>query len=1143
MKNLFFPVLLILCLSANSQFSKLYDFQIEQPGSIPLGDLITDGIYFYGMTSTGGSSDYGTIFKVKPDGTEFTKLLDFTGLNGQMPNGSLLLYNNALYGMTYYGGIGSRGVIFKINTDGTGYSKLKEFDEALSNDGLNPNGSLVVCSNVLYGLTEGGGTSGDGTAFKINPDGTGFAKIFDFNGWSYGRLPKGSLTVSGNSLFGYTCEGGTWGAGTIFKIKTNGTGYTRVLDIYHSGADIANSQGGKPQGSLVLSGKTLYGMTSMGGLYNKGTLIKIDTNGTGFVKLLNFDSPGTLRSPSGSLVISGNVLYGMAPYSSFGNGGIFKINTDGTSYSNLFSFDVSSKGTSPFGSPLLIGNMLYGFTVRGGLNDKGTIHKINIDGTGFMKLVDFNAGNHPGPALIASSDSTLMGTSCGEFYRGIIFKINKKTNQFTRILEFNGTSRGALPKGAFIQSGNVIYGTTSIGGSNDKGIVYKVNTDGNAFQTLVDFNELNGANPVCALVLSGNVLYGLTPSGGINSVGVLFKVNTDGSAFNKLIEFDEISKGSSPQGSLILSGDYLYGTTSVGGTNNKGLIFKVKTDGTGFTKLIEFDGTTKGSTPYGNLIMQGNVLYGTTTSGGTNNLGVLYKLNNDGSGFTKLIDYDGANKGSAPFDAPVLLYDSLLYGLTSAGGTNDLGVFYKVRTDGSNYTKLVNFDGTTNGSNPKNTPCVSGSELFAVTPYGGTNGMGTIFRYKLPRPTTQASKLSVENIMYSQADIHWTNGGGEQRVVFVKQGTATFNGIKDSTSYTANAKIGSGTQLGTSGWYCVYNGTDTGFTVKGLIVGITYTVVVIEYIGTAGVEKYLTKTSTENTSSFTTPIFNQSICIIRYDLQEKKNMIVWEREKGMYIKSYKILKEKSTNIYDTLGTVPFDATYTYFIDSVTNPDIQAIKYKICLVDSLNRRSIASPYHRSVNLSKITMPETNQSILIWNEYEDESKTFVPSNYHIYRDSAKGTLSLFTDQPAGSPYYSVNIDNVLPGERFQIVVDRDPACNPSLPYKANSGPYAQSLSNIVEFKSSSFHTVRKTTASVYPNPFSNSLTVGFNLENADDVTIDIMNTFGQKLSSQKFDGISGQNIFVMNTEILNLTSGIYFLEITSGSDRFFLKCNHQ
>src|SRR6185295_8272588 len=108
------------------------------------GDLVSDGTFLYGMTETGGSAGLGVIFKVKPDGTGYTKLLDFTGAaNGSKPAGSFFYDGNFLYGMTAMGGANDKGIIFKIKTDGSGFVKLLDFNGAANGSNAFGMGTLI----------------------------------------------------------------------------------------------------------------------------------------------------------------------------------------------------------------------------------------------------------------------------------------------------------------------------------------------------------------------------------------------------------------------------------------------------------------------------------------------------------------------------------------------------------------------------------------------------------------------------------------------------------------------------------------------------------------------------------------------------------------------------------------------------------------------------------------------------------------------------------------------------------------------------------------------------------------------------------------------------------------------------------------
>ncbi len=169
--------------------------------------------------------------------------------------------------------------------------------------------------HTLYGTAQYGGSNGAGTVFAVNTDGTGFTTLHTFsqtygphyNYNSDGAYPAAGLILSGNTLYGTTGEGGTNGYGTVFTVNTNGRAFM-TLHIF-TGWD-----GNELVASLVLSGQTLYGTTLYGGANGNGTIFAVNTDGTSFTNLHAFSlsgfSDGT--DPDGGLILFGNTLYGTA---------------------------------------------------------------------------------------------------------------------------------------------------------------------------------------------------------------------------------------------------------------------------------------------------------------------------------------------------------------------------------------------------------------------------------------------------------------------------------------------------------------------------------------------------------------------------------------------------------------------------------------------------------------------------------------------------------------------------------------------------------------------------------------------------------------------------------------------------------------
>ncbi len=340
------------------------------------------GNTLYGTAGRGGSAGAGTVFAVNTDGTGFTNLHSFTyGSDGANPQAGLILSGNTLYGAARLGGSAGYGAVFAVNTDGTGFTTVYSFTRG--NDGAYP-GGLVLSGNTLYGTASQGGSSDHGTVFKVNTDGTGFTTLYNFTGGSDGNSPSAALILSGNTLYGTAVAGGSSGDGTVFAVNIDGTGFTTLHSF--TGTNTADSY--NPQGGLLLSGSTLYGTAYDGGSSGNGMVFAVNTDGASFTSLYSFTGGSDGCNPDG-LILSGNTLYGTAFFGgSSGWGTVFALNTDGTGFTNLHSFTArsinssgyytNSDGALPVAGLILSGNTLYGTANIGGSSDHGTVFSISF---------------------------------------------------------------------------------------------------------------------------------------------------------------------------------------------------------------------------------------------------------------------------------------------------------------------------------------------------------------------------------------------------------------------------------------------------------------------------------------------------------------------------------------------------------------------------------------------------------------------------------------------------------------------------------------------------------------------------------------------------------------------------------------------
>jgi uncharacterized repeat protein (TIGR03803 family) len=761
--------LLLACLAVPWLFSAQdavasAEFQVlkalGQERGNPHAGLTLDGAgNLYGTTLAGGTEGYGTVFKIDPSGN-VSVLFNFSANIGLPLAGVVPGDDGSLYGTTplfnedstataykldasgnftvlhafgpgfittvgglikgidgnFYGasddcnGVEIRsGTIYKIDSAGN-YSVVYEFPEFPEGCQI-PNSEPIQGSDgSFYGTTN---NVGAGTVFKLDPSGN-FSTLHEFDSGIYEQSKL--LLTSDGSLYGTTFTGGANDAGIIYKIDPSGT-YS-VLHEFDGG------NGGKTPAAGLIQGSdgNFYGTTTAGGTDGQGIVYRISQSGD-FTVLHSFDSV-TGAIPYAPLVQYGDgSFYGTTDSGgSFGQGVIFKLDPAGTvsvvhSFGNTLVSSVSPYAALTEGSD---GNF-YGTTSRGGGDEiYGTVFRIDASGnTEMLHSFDGSDGASPFSKLVQGSDSSFYGTTFrgGANNAGTVYKIDT-SGTFDIVHEFDGGSGGTNPNAGLIRdSDGNLYGTTVNGGGSNSGIIFKIDPAG-VFTVLHDLNGgSDGAYPYSELVLGddGN-LYGSTVSGGGSDHGVVFKIDPSGS-FTILHNFDGGSGGSGPYAALIQGSDSaLYGTTVAGGGNDAGTIFSITPSGT-FNVLHEFDGSTGGSDPRGELI-QGNdsSFYGTTTYGGSNNTGTIFKLTTSGN-FTVLHSFDGGSDGAYPLAGLIQASDGSFYGTTTGGGTYDGGVIYRL-TETTQAT-------TTTLTSSRNPSVVGQSVTFTAT-VTGNSPTGTV---------------------------------------------------------------------------------------------------------------------------------------------------------------------------------------------------------------------------------------------------------------------------------------------------------------------------------------------------------------------------------------------------------------------------------
>jgi uncharacterized repeat protein (TIGR03803 family) len=404
-------------------FTVVHSFT-RSDGSGPMAGLLLDAAgNLYGTTLEGGTFDEGTVFKVDPSGNE-TVLHNFTSSNGAgaYPLGGLVMdAAGNLYGTTQFGGSSNDGTVFKLDTSGN-ETVLHSFADY---DGGNPGAGLIMdAAGNLYGTTRQGGLLEAGTVFKLDTSGTETV-LYSFGSFGDGAHPAPALIMDkAGNLYGTTVQGGTAFNGTVFKLDISGN-----ETVLHS---FTGNDGGSPLAALVMDAAgNLYGTTNQGGANGSGTVFELGTSGTETVLHSFAKTGGDGWSPVGSLVMdAAGKLYGTTQFGGAdggagnGAGSVFKLDTSDNE-TVLHSFGSSGDGANPVADLIMdkAGN-LYGTTVGGGANGYGTVFKLTfsvpftsftaslaIVPPGFRLNGAFTTGPGAAPIDLATQDLTLkVGT-------------------------------------------------------------------------------------------------------------------------------------------------------------------------------------------------------------------------------------------------------------------------------------------------------------------------------------------------------------------------------------------------------------------------------------------------------------------------------------------------------------------------------------------------------------------------------------------------------------------------------------------------------------------------------------------------------------------------------------------------------------
>lgn len=558
------------------------------------------------------------------------------------------------------------------------------------------------------------------------------------------------------TFWGMTAEGGAFNAGTIFKMEPDGTGHT----IQHSFAiETPGSRPGFGSQMLQLANGKMYGVTEYGGLNASGVLYEYNPATNTYIKLYDF-AQATGRNPTGGLALAPNgKLYGMTQAGGSANFGVlFEFDLTTNTYTKKVDF-IGANGSFPFACTLYLhtNGKFYGVTNQGGTSGLGLLFEYDPATNTYTKKIDFTGtanGSYPYTTLMITSTGRVFGATSqgGTNNNGTLYEYNPSTNVLTKRRDFSSAD-GRFPLAPLVEADNGrLYGLAGSGGTNGQGTLFEFNLSTNTFTKKIDFAGTNGNTPYPGFVKAANgKLYGMTNGGGVSNVGVVFEYDVASNTLTKKLDFflDPATgkglNGMVPTSNFTLSSTgLLYGTTSQGGSTGAGVIFEYNTSTNSYSKKIDFFYSPNGSYSFGGLAQAANgKLYGMTQIGGVNDEGALFEFNPNGNVYTKLYDFNSTS-GNYPTGSLAAAPDGKLYGMTPNAGSFDQGTLFEFDPATNTFTKKVDFDLNSNGSEPQGSLLLaSNNKFYGVTSSGGQTGYGVLFEYD-PATSTLINKIEFD---------------------------------------------------------------------------------------------------------------------------------------------------------------------------------------------------------------------------------------------------------------------------------------------------------------------------------------------------------------------------------------------------------------
>jgi len=592
-----------------------------------------------------------------------------------------------------------------------------------------------------------------GSIISISPENQEITSQFSFSPIDGITIDLGKLLEVNGEFWGATRGGGKHGFGVIYKINSSNE-YVKIYDFTGETAIV-------PATSLVYHESRIWG-TAISTTSDKGLIFSIATDGSSFRIESDFSSidtgittekgltsydgslwgftypsekdpavlwkyddgelehisdlPSEIGNPASIPVFFNGFLYGLSPVDSSGK--VWKLKADGSEFEIIHNFSTFEKGGLPFDLQVIDGKLL-GASITGGENSGGTLFE--VDKATDEVSVFFHGELHNEESISGFMQVPVLynGRLWGAALQGVYYSMNPdgtdpKVEYVTTDIE-GRTFNGPIT----LVEGN-IYCVSAYSGELNLGSLHKFDLDNSELEVIHAFDSENEITDPQALIEYKNRLIGVSRGGrgGTTTSGALFEISEEFSKIDIIEDFSNLDF-SGPYGTLVNLNGKVWGITSWGGENDLGVIFSY--DGQGnFVKQYNFDASAEGLAS--GLIAWNNSIYGVGQYGPKE--GFLYEYNTINNEFDNIYNFDFVGESRSARPHYITLDDNTIYGTIESTSVHAKGIIYKYDLENETFQILHTFE---EANTPSSKLIKVEDRFIGTTKEGGSNDAGTIY--------------------------------------------------------------------------------------------------------------------------------------------------------------------------------------------------------------------------------------------------------------------------------------------------------------------------------------------------------------------------------------------------------------------------------